>query len=40
MFDVLHSIVTGYTASKKPMKIAANEELKRNNKITMDTILD
>ena len=40
MFDVLHSIVIGYTASKKPMKIATNEELKRNNKITMDTIMD
>jgi hypothetical protein len=27
-------------ASKKPLKTAAKKELKRNNKITMDAILD
>jgi hypothetical protein len=38
--DVWHSVVIGYTTSKKPLKTAAKKELKRNNKIAMDAILD
>jgi hypothetical protein len=39
-FDVWKSVVTGYTTSKKPLKTTAKKELKRNNKIAMDSILD
>jgi hypothetical protein len=39
-YDVWYSVVTGYTASKKPLKTATKKELKRNNKIAMDAILD
>jgi hypothetical protein len=38
-FDIWKSIVTRYTTSKKP-KTAAKKELKRNNKIEMDFILE
>jgi hypothetical protein len=38
-FYVWKSVVTGYVASKKP-KAATKKELKRNNKITMDFILE
>jgi hypothetical protein len=38
-YDVWHSVVTGYNATKKP-KTATKKELKRNNKITMDFILE
>jgi hypothetical protein len=38
-YDVWKSVVTGYTTSKKP-KTAAKKELKRNNKIAMDFILE
>jgi chromosome segregation ATPase len=36
-YDVWKSVVTGYTATKKP-KTATKKELKRNNKIAMDFI--
>jgi hypothetical protein len=39
-YDVWYSVVTIYTASKKPLKTASKKELKRNNKIEMDAILD
>jgi hypothetical protein len=39
-YDVWYSVVTGYTTSKKPLKTATKKELKRNNKIAMDAILD
>jgi hypothetical protein len=38
-YDVWYSVVTGYIGSKKP-KIATKKELKRNNKIAMDFILE
>jgi hypothetical protein len=38
-YDVWKSVVTGYTATKKP-KTATKKELKRNNKIAMDFILE
>jgi hypothetical protein len=38
-YDVWHLVVTGYTSSKKP-KTASKKELKRNNKIAMDFILE
>jgi hypothetical protein len=38
-YDVWKSIVIGYTTTKKP-KIAAKKELKRNNKVEMDFILE
>jgi hypothetical protein len=38
-YDVWKSVVTGYTATKKP-KTATKKELKRNNKIEMDFILE
>jgi hypothetical protein len=38
-YDVWHSVVTGYISSKKP-KTATKKELKRNNKIAMDFILE
>jgi hypothetical protein len=38
-YDVWYSVVTGYTGSKKP-KTATKKELKRNNKIAMDFILE
>jgi hypothetical protein len=31
-YDVLKSIVTGYTASKKPLETATKKELRRNKK--------
>jgi hypothetical protein len=37
--DVWISVASGYNASKKP-KTAAQKEAKRNNKLTIDTILD
>jgi hypothetical protein len=39
-FDIWNSVVSGYTAPKKPLKTATKKELKRNNKIAMDAILD
>jgi hypothetical protein len=39
-FDIWNSVVSGYTTPKKPLKTATKKELKRNNKITMDAILD
>jgi hypothetical protein len=38
-YDVWKLVVTGYTSSKKP-KTTTNNELKRNNKIEMDFILE
>jgi hypothetical protein len=38
-YDVWHSVVTGYNATKKP-KTVAKEELKRKNKIAFDAILE
>jgi hypothetical protein len=38
-YDVWYSVVTGYTGSKK-LKIVAKKELKINNKIIMDFILE
>jgi hypothetical protein len=38
-FDIWQSVVTGYTTSKKPLKTATNKELKRNNKIAMDYMI-
>jgi hypothetical protein len=38
-YDVWHSVVTGYNATKKP-KTATKKELKRNKKIAMDFILE
>jgi hypothetical protein len=37
--DVWFSIALGYNSLKKP-KTAAQKEAKRNNKLTIDTILD
>jgi hypothetical protein len=37
--DVWFSVASGYNALKKP-KTAAQKEEKRNNKLTIDTILD
>jgi hypothetical protein len=39
-FDIWNSVVSGYTAPKKPLKNATKKELKRNNKMAMDAILD
>jgi hypothetical protein len=39
-YDVWYSVFTGYTASKKPLKVVAKKELQRNKKIAMDVILD
>jgi hypothetical protein len=38
-YDVWYSFVTGYTISRKP-NTAAKKELKRNNKIAMDFIIE
>jgi len=38
-YDVWQSVVTRYTATKKP-EIAAKKELKRNKKIAMDYTLE
>jgi len=38
-YDVWYSIVTGYTDPKKPRTVA-KKELKRNNKMVMDFILE
>jgi hypothetical protein len=38
-YDVWKSVVTGYTTTKKPYT-ATKKELKRNNKISMDFILE
>jgi hypothetical protein len=38
-YDVWYSIVTGYTSPKKP-KTTTKKELKRNNKMEMDFILE
>jgi len=37
--DVWYSVVLGYTTSKK-MNTASKKELKRNNTIEIDTVLD
>jgi hypothetical protein len=39
-YDVWKSVLTGYTPSKKPPKSAAKKELRRNNKLEMDSILE
>jgi hypothetical protein len=39
-YDIWHSVVTGYNATKKPPKTATKKELKKNNKIAMDFILE
>jgi hypothetical protein len=39
-YDIWKSVVTGYTATKKPPKTATKKELKKNNKIAMDFILE
>jgi hypothetical protein len=39
-YDVWNSVVTGYTPSKIPPKSAAKKELRRNNKLAMDSILE
>jgi hypothetical protein len=39
-YDVWYSVVRGYTPSKKPSKTVTKKELKRNNKIAMDFILE
>jgi hypothetical protein len=39
-YDVWDSVVSGYITSRKPPKTAAKKELKRNNKIAMDFILE
>jgi putative N-acetylmannosamine-6-phosphate epimerase len=39
-FDFWKSVITGYTTTKRPSKTASKKELKRNNKITMDFILE
>jgi hypothetical protein len=39
-YDVWKSIVTGYVTLKKTLKTVAKKELRRNNKIAMDFILD
>jgi hypothetical protein len=38
-YDIWYSVVTGYNATKKP-KTATKKELKKNNKIAMDFILE
>jgi hypothetical protein len=38
-YDIWYSVVTGYNGSKKP-KTATKKELKKNNKITMDFIME
>jgi hypothetical protein len=38
-YDVWNSVVTGYTGSKN-LKTIAKKDLKRNNKISMDFILE
>ena len=38
-YDVWYSVVTGYSGSKKP-KTATKIELKKNNKIAMDFIME
>jgi hypothetical protein len=39
-YDVWNSVVSGYTPPKRPSKSAAKKELKRNNKLAMDAILE
>ena len=39
-YDVWQSVVSRYTTTKKPPKTATKKELKRNNKIEMDFILE
>jgi hypothetical protein len=39
-YEVWYLVVTGYTISKTPLKTVAKNKLKRNQKITMDIILD
>jgi hypothetical protein len=38
-YDVWHLVVTGYNSTKKP-KTISKKELKRNNKIALDFILE
>jgi hypothetical protein len=38
-YDIWYSVVTGYNGSKKP-NTAAKKELKKNNKIAMDFIME
>ena len=38
-YDIWYSVVIGYNGSKKP-KTATKKELKKNNKITMDFIME
>ena len=38
--DIWKSVVTSYTTTKKPLKTTTNKELKRNNKIEMDFIIE
>jgi hypothetical protein len=38
--DIWRSVVTGYTTTKNPLKTASKKELKRNNKIVMDFIME
>jgi hypothetical protein len=38
-YDIWKSVVTRYNATKKP-KIASKKQFKKNNKITMDLILE
>jgi hypothetical protein len=39
-YDVWNSSVSGYTPPKTPSKSVAKKELKRNNKVAMDAILE
>lgn len=39
-YDVWKSTATGYTRLKRPPKSIANKELKRNNKLAMDSIVE
>ena len=38
--DVWLAVVNGYTTKKRPSKFATKKELKNNNTMTMDAILD
>jgi hypothetical protein len=39
-YDVWNSVVSGYTPPKRPPKSAMKKELKINNKLAMDAILE
>lgn len=39
-YDAWKSVVIGYTPPKRPPNTATKKELKRNNKVAMDAIME